>query len=194
MHIRTTLRLAAMIILVFGLNGLPFRAASGLPASPHTQPRLPSGYAVDLRPVIFGKLHRVVLIQEAERKREYLLVVQENKRKQQVQLTSHVVPQSSSFSTSSGPIQVDTAFWTRMNQCEEGGVWYNDGYNPGGHGQHFVGGLGMSTVAWGMAVRAAADRGVKLPSWANSASVSQQMTGAQAFADRYGTGGWACKV
>ncbi len=91
-------------------------------------------------------------------------------------------------------ISVDWARWLRLHQCEQGNTWYANGGNPADPSrQVFQGGLGMSTVAWQMAVRAAAARGVYLPSSALSATPEQQMIGAQAFYDAYGWG-WSCRV
>lgn len=91
-------------------------------------------------------------------------------------------------------IAVDWARWERLHICEQRDSWYADGYNAADPAhQRFQGGLGMSTAAWQMAVRAAANRGVSLPSSALAASPEQQMTGAQAFYDAHGWG-WACHV
>lgn len=91
-------------------------------------------------------------------------------------------------------IAVDWARWQRLHVCEQSDSWYANGRNPADpHRQVFQGGLGMSTGAWQMAVRAAQARGVTLPGSALQASPEEQMTGAQAFYDAHGWG-WACKV
>lgn len=91
-------------------------------------------------------------------------------------------------------IAVDWARWERLHVCEQSNTWYANGGNPAdGARQIFQGGLGMSTGAWQMAVRAAAARGVTLPSSALAATPEEQMTGAQAFYDAHGWG-WACRV
>jgi hypothetical protein len=91
-------------------------------------------------------------------------------------------------------LPVDRARWERLHVCEQPDTWYASGVNPGSEsGMVFQGGLGMSVGAWQMAVRAAAARGVSLPRSALSASVYQQMVGAQAFYDSYGWG-WGCRV
>jgi len=91
-------------------------------------------------------------------------------------------------------IAVDWARWQRLHICEQSDTWYANGGNRADpYHQTFQGGLGMSTVAWQMAVRAAAARGVTLPASALAASPEEQMTGAQAFVDAYGWA-WACRV
>jgi hypothetical protein len=91
-------------------------------------------------------------------------------------------------------IPVDWGRWQRLHQCEQPDTWHAHGTNPAAPGGPvFQGGLGMSTSAWRMAVRAAAARGVSLPASALAASPEQQMTAAQAFYDAYGWG-WGCKV
>lgn len=90
----------------------------------------------------------------------------------------------------------DPARWNNLHQCEQGDSWYASGYNPAdtAHKQKFEGGLGMSTVAWDMAVEDAAKRGVTLPDTALDATIDQQMQGAQVFYEDEGGGGWACHV
>jgi len=91
-------------------------------------------------------------------------------------------------------INYDSALWDRLHQCEQPGNWYANGHNPADpYHQLFQGGLGMSTEAWDMAIDAAAERGVTLPSSALDASVDQQMQGAQVFYEDHGWG-WACDV
>lgn len=91
-------------------------------------------------------------------------------------------------------IAVDWARWERLHVCEQSNTWYANGGNPRDPArQTFQGGLGMSTGAWQMAVRAAAARGVTLPASALAASPEEQMTGAQAFYDAHGWG-WECRV
>lgn len=86
-----------------------------------------------------------------------------------------------------------TRDWWALHRCEQGDTWYASGYNSADPGhQLFQGGLGMSTTAWGMGVRAARARGVWLPASALQATPHQQMEGAQAFFDATGGGGWAC--
>lgn len=91
-------------------------------------------------------------------------------------------------------IAVDWERWQRLHVCEQRDTWYANGGNAADPAhQTFQGGLGMSTVAWQMAVRAAASRGVVLPASALAASPEEQMTGAQAFYDAHGWA-WACRV
>lgn len=91
-------------------------------------------------------------------------------------------------------IMVDWARWERLHVCEQSDTWYANGGNAADPArQVFQGGLGMSTAAWQLAVRAAATRGVTLPSSALAGSPEEQMTGAQAFYDAYGWG-WECRV
>jgi hypothetical protein len=91
-------------------------------------------------------------------------------------------------------IPYDIVLWNNLHQCEQAGNWYASGYNSADPGhQLFQGGLGMSTVAWSMAVRDAAQRGVNLPSSALNASIDEQMQGAQVFYEDEGWG-WACHV
>lgn len=90
-------------------------------------------------------------------------------------------------------IPYDDALWERLHRCEQPDSWYADGYNAADPGLRFQGGLGMSTQAWQMAIRAAANRGVDLPGSALSASVDQQKQGAQAFYEAHGWG-WSCRV
>jgi len=96
-------------------------------------------------------------------------------------------------------IPTDWALWEAVHDCEQppgtggpAGPWYANGGNAADPaGQTFQGGLGMSTVAWQMAVAAARARGVELPLSALAATPEQQMIGAQAFYDAHGDG-WGC--
>lgn len=88
----------------------------------------------------------------------------------------------------------DSKRWYDLHQCEQGDSWYADGYNSADPGhQRFQGGLGMSTVAWDMAVEDAAQRGVTLPDSALDATIDEQMQGAQVFWEDEGWG-WSCRV
>jgi hypothetical protein len=91
-------------------------------------------------------------------------------------------------------IAVDWGRWEALHNCEQPGNWYANGGNAADQlHMTFQGGLGMSTNAWQMALRAAAARGVTLPGSALAATPEEQMTGAQAFFDAYGWW-WACRV
>ncbi len=91
-------------------------------------------------------------------------------------------------------IVYDSARWNRLHQCEQADNWYASGYNSADpRHQLFQGGLGMSTEAWSMAVRDAANRGVNLPASALDASIDQQMQAAQVFWEDEGWG-WSCHV
>lgn len=118
--------------------------------------------------------------QEQQQLAEYLAAVKQAEDQQALAAYVATLPR----------IQVDTGHWLRINQCEEGGTWINDGWTSDGH---FQGGLGMSVEAWNEVVAEGPAYNVYLPPSSNMATPEQQMQGAQILYNRVGPGGWACK-
>lgn len=90
-----------------------------------------------------------------------------------------------------GRIVYNESLWSALHQCEQAETWhagghFGNGLVSGGNG------LGMSRDAWEMAVEAAAEVGVALPSTGWEANIDQQMQAAQIFYKVHGWG-WACQ-
>lgn len=161
-------------------------------------------FVVAVSMLIFALSYRIEEIGEANETREEKNSIQIRKQKDSIaKLESENKQLSESNKQLEADIKelqdsylskVDWGRWQRLHGCEQPGNWYANGGNPADPGrQTFQGGLGMSTVAWRMAVRAASNRGIALPVSALQATPRQQMVGAQAFYDAHGWG-WSCVV